>query len=254
MAQPALRIDGVSHSFGARTALDRVSLTVPAGSFTALLGLNGAGKTTLFSLVTRLYDSTSGTIKVFGFDVRREAPAALSRLGIVFQARTLDLDLSVRQSLIYHAALHGIGRSLARARVAQVLEKFALADRIDDKVRNLSGGQMRRLEIARALIHDPALLLLDEPTVGLDVEARQSLIREVRRLVAEEGRGILWATHLLDEIQMSDRLVVLHKGCVLAQGPVQEVLAHAGDPDLQTAFMNLVNSSETKAGGQEAAK
>jgi ABC-2 type transport system ATP-binding protein len=254
MAQPALRIDGVSHSFGARMALDRASLTVPAGSFTALLGLNGAGKTTLFSLVTRLYDSTSGTIKVFGFDVRREAPAALSRLGIVFQARTLDLDLSVRQSLIYHAALHGIGRSLARARVAQVLEKFALADRIDDKVRNLSGGQMRRLEIARALIHDPALLLLDEPTVGLDVEARQSLIREVRRLVAEEGRGILWATHLLDEIQMSDRLVVLHKGCVLAQGPVQEVLAHAGDPDLQTAFMNLVNSSETKAGGQEAAK
>jgi ABC-2 type transport system ATP-binding protein len=254
MAQPALRIDGVSHSFGARTALDHVSLTVPAGSFTALLGLNGAGKTTLFSLVTRLYDSTSGKIEVFGFDVRREAPAALSCLGIVFQARTLDLDLTVRQSLLYHAALHGIGRSLARARAAEVLEKFALADRVNDKVRNLSGGQMRRLEIARALIHDPALLLLDEPTVGLDVEARQGLIREVRRLVGEEGRGILWATHLLDEIQMSDRLVVLHKGCVLAQGPVQEVLAHAGGPDLQTAFMNLVNSSGTKAAGQEAAE
>ena len=254
MTQPALRIDGVSHSFGARTALDRVSLTVPAGSFTALLGLNGAGKTTLFSLVTRLYDSTSGTIEVFGFDVRREAPAALSRLGIVFQARTLDLDLTVRQSLLYHAALHGIGRSAARARAAQVLEKFALADRIDEKVRNLSGGQMRRLEIARALIHDPALLLLDEPTVGLDVEARQGLIREVRRLVAEEGRGILWATHLLDEIQMSDRLVVLHKGRVLAQGPVQDVLAQAGSTDLQTSFMNLVNTSGTTAAGKEAAE
>src|SRR4051812_40786239 len=98
MTQPALRIDGLSHSFGSRMALDRVSLTVPAGSFTALLGLNGAGKTTLFSLVTRLFDSTSGEIQVFGFDVRREAPAALSRLGVVFQARTLDLDLSVRQS------------------------------------------------------------------------------------------------------------------------------------------------------------
>jgi ABC-2 type transport system ATP-binding protein len=254
MTQPALRIDGVSHSFGAQMALDRVSLIVPVGSFTALLGLNGAGKTTLYSLVTRLYDSSSGTIEVFGFDLRREAPAALSRLGIVFQARTLDLDLSVRQSLLYHAALHGISRSLAHARVAQVLEKFALANRIDDKVRNLSGGQMRRLEIARALIHDPALLLLDEPTVGLDVEARQGLIKEVRRLVAEEGRGILWATHLLDEIHPSDRLVVLHKGRVLAQGPLQEVLAQAGSPDLQTAFLNLVSASGTAAAGQEAAE
>ena len=151
-------------------------------------------------------------------------------------------------------ALHGIGRSRASARAAHVLEKFALADRIDDKVRNLSGGQMRRLEIARALIHDPALLLLDEPTVGLDVEARQGLIMEVRRLVAEEGRGILWATHLLDEIEMSDRLVVLHKGRVLAQGSVQDVLAEAGDTDLQTAFLKLVNAPGTTSAGREAAE
>jgi ABC-2 type transport system ATP-binding protein len=254
MTQPALRIDDVRHSFGARMALDHVSLTVPAGSFTALLGLNGAGKTTLFSLVTRLCDNTSGMIQVFGFDVRRQAPEALSRLGVVFQARTLDLDLSVRQSLLYHAALHGIGRSMAQARAAHVLEKFALADRIDDKVRNLSGGQMRRLEIARALIHNPALLLLDEPTVGLDVEARQGLIREVRRLVAEEGRGILWATHLLDEIEMSDRLVVLHKGRILAQGSVEDVLSQAGTPDVQTAFLHLVNAPGTTGIGQEAAE
>lgn len=242
--QPALRINDLSHSFGTRRALDRVSLTVPAGSFTALLGLNGAGKTTLFSLITRLYDNNSGTIQVFGFDVRREASAALSRLGVVFQARTLDLDLSVRQSLLYHAALHGIGPRRARERAAYVLDKFGLADRINDKVRSLSGGQMRRVEIARALIHDPALLLLDEPTVGLDVEARQGLIREVRRLVAEEGNGILWATHLLDEVHITDRLVVLHKGRVLAQGSVPEVLAQAEAPDVQTAFLNLVNASD----------
>lgn len=254
MTQPALCIEGLSHSFGPRKALDRVSLTVPAGSFTALLGLNGAGKTTLFSLVTRLYDSTSGTIRVFGFDVRREASEALSRLGIVFQARTLDLDLSVRQSLLYHAALHGIGRSQARARVAYVLEKFQLADRLHDKVRNLSGGQMRRLEIARALIHDPALLLLDEPTVGLDVEARQGLIREVRRLVAQEGNGILWATHLLDEIQTTDRLVVLHRGRILAQGTVSEVLAQAEAHDVQTAFLKLIDAFKENAAGQEAAE
>jgi len=204
--------------------------------------------------VTRLYDSTSGSIEVFGFDVRREAPEALSRLGVVFQARTLDLDLSVRQSLLYHAALHGIGRRQAQARIAYVLEKFALADRIHDRVRNLSGGQMRRLEIARALIHDPALLLLDEPTVGLDVEARQGLIREVRRLVAEEGNGILWATHLLDEIQVTDRLVVLHRGRILAQGAVLEVLAQADAPDIQTAFLKLIEGFEQTAMGQEAAE
>lgn len=254
MTQPALRIDGLSHSFGARKALDQVGLTVPAGSFTALLGLNGAGKTTLFSLVTRLYDNNSGSIQVFGFDVRREAPAALSQLGVVFQARTLDLDLSVRQSLLYHAALHGIGPNRARARAAHVLDKFGLADRINEKVRNLSGGQMRRLEIARAMIHNPALLLLDEPTVGLDVEARQGLIREVRRLVAEEGNGILWATHLLDEIYMTDRLVVLHKGRVLAQGTVPEVLAQAEANDVQTAFLKLVNTSGAAAIEREAAE
>jgi ABC-2 type transport system ATP-binding protein len=254
MTQPALQIEDVSHSFGSRKALDRVSMVVPAGSFTALLGLNGAGKTTLFSLVTRLYESSSGTIEVFGFDVRRQAPAALSRLGVVFQARTLDLDLSVRQSLLYHAALHGIGPRSAKRRAAEVLEKFSLADRIDERVRNLSGGQMRRLEIARALLHDPALLLLDEPTVGLDVEARQGLIVEVRRLAAEQASGILWATHLLDEIQVTDRLVVLHKGRVLAQGSVPEVMAQARAHDVQTAFLNLVKASEAAAASREAAE
>jgi ABC-2 type transport system ATP-binding protein len=254
MEQPALSIEDLSHSFGTRKALDRVSLTVPAGAFTALLGLNGAGKTTLFSLVTRLYDSNSGTIRVFGFDVRQEAPAALSRLGIIFQARTLDLDLSVRQSLLYHAAMHGIGFRSARKRAAHLLEKFGLSNRINDKVRDLSGGQMRRLEIARALLHGPKLLLLDEPTVGLDIEARQSLITEVRRLVTDHGYGTLWATHLLDEIETTDRLVVLHKGRVLAEGSVPDVLAQVGACDVQSAFLKLVKASEAATIEREGAE
>jgi ABC-2 type transport system ATP-binding protein len=244
MEQPALRIKNLSHSFGTRKALSRIDLRVPVNSFTALLGLNGAGKTTLFSLVTRLFDSSSGTIQVFGFDVRRESSAALSRLGVVFQARTLDLDLSVRQSLLYHAALQGIGPGEARPRLIHLLQKFGLADRIDDKVRNLSGGQMRRLEIARALLHDPALLLLDEPTVGLDVEGRRSLITEVRRLATEQGNGILWATHLLDEVEEADQLIVLHKGSVLAQGTVPDILTQVNAGDVQTAFLKLINSSD----------
>jgi ABC-2 type transport system ATP-binding protein len=251
MKQPALQIEDLSHSFGERKALDHVNIVVPAGTFTALLGLNGAGKTTLFSLVTRLFDNSSGAIRVFGFDVRKETSAALSRLGIVFQARTLDLDLSVRQSLLYHAALHGIGPGDARPRIAHLLEKFGLADRVADKVRNLSGGQARRLEIARALLHQPALLLLDEPTVGLDIEARRGLIREARRLVAERGNGVLWATHLLDEVEATDHLIVLHKGQVLAQGSVPEVLSRVGVGDVQSAFLKLAQIPDEGATDRE---
>jgi ABC-2 type transport system ATP-binding protein len=239
-APPALSVRNVSHSFGARKALDAVDLDVPAGSFTALLGLNGAGKTTLVSLITRLHDSHSGSIRVLGFDVRRESAAALSRLGVVFQARTLDLDLSLRENLLYHAALHGIGRRAARAATEHRLAQIGLDDRARDKARTLSGGQMRRLEIVRALLHEPRLLLLDEATVGLDVEARRAILTEVRRLVAEAGLGVLWATHLIDEIVPGDDLVVLHQGRVRARGPVEEVIARTGGGDLQDAFMRLV--------------
>src|SRR5688572_15585395 len=250
----ALSVRGVSHAFGTRKALEAVDLDVAAGSFTALLGLNGAGKTTLFSLITRLHDSHSGSIRVLGFDVRRESAAALSRLGVVFQARTLDLDLSLNENLLYHAALHGIGRRAARAAAKDRLAQIGLADRARDKVRNLSGGQMRRLEIARALLHEPRLLLLDEATVGLDIEARRAIVGEVRRLVHEAGLSVLWATHLIDEIAADDHLVVLHQGRVQARGPVAAVIAGTGADNLQQAFERLVGTTLSKdASGQEQA-
>jgi len=236
----ALEVEGVSHSFGSRKALDSVSLQVPKGSFTALLGLNGAGKTTLFSLITRLYNNRSGSIRVMGRDIRKEPRAALAALGVVFQARTLDLELSLRQNLLYHAALHGIGPREARRRSSELLARVGLAGRERERVRVLSGGQMRRLEIARALLHQPQLLLLDEPTVGLDVGARNDLLAEVRRLVVEEGLGVLWATHLIDEIDAGDQVVVLHEGRVLASGSREEVVAGLGAKDLLEAFRRLV--------------
>ena len=238
-AEPALRIDGVSHSYGARKALDNVSFNVAPATFVALLGLNGAGKSTLFSLVTRLYGVQSGHIGVFGHDIARSPGEALRVLGVVFQPRTLDLDLSVTQNLIYHAALHGIGKREALARAEEVLSGIGLADRLKDKVRDLSGGQMRRVEIARALLHRPRLLLLDEATVGLDVKARADIIGHVRRLVAEDGIGVLWATHLFDEIASTDDLVVLHQGKVLANGQVARVIADTGMRDVNAAFMRL---------------
>jgi ABC-2 type transport system ATP-binding protein len=239
IAEPALRVDGVSHSYGARKALDNVSFTVAPATFVALLGLNGAGKSTLFSLATRLYGVQAGSIRIFGHDVARSPSEALRVLGVVFQPRTLDLDLSVVQNLIYHAALHGIGKREALARAEEVLSGIGLADRLKDKVRDLSGGQMRRVEIARALLHRPRLLLLDEATVGLDVKARADVIGHVRRLVADDGIGVLWATHLLDEITTDDDLVVLHEGRVFANGQVARVIAETGARDLNAAFLRL---------------
>ncbi|GLK73697.1 ATP-binding cassette domain-containing protein [Ancylobacter dichloromethanicus] len=240
---PALAVSGVSHAFGVRKALDDVSLDVPAGSFTALLGPNGAGKTTLFSLVTRLYDNRSGAIHVLGSDVRRQPAAALSRLGVVFQARTLDLELTVLDNLLYHATLHGIGFRAGRHRALELLAQDGIADRASDKVRNLSGGQMRRVEIVRALMHRPRLLLLDEPTVGLDIASRAALVAQVRALVAQEGIGVLWATHIIEEIGPGDRVVVLHRGRVRAEGSYEELLARSGGEDLSAAFLQLVDDA-----------
>ena len=238
-AVPALSVDGVSHAYGPRRALIEVSFNVAPASFTALLGLNGAGKSTLFSLVTRLFGIQSGRVGIFGHDVSSTPGEALRLLGVVFQPRTLDLDLSLTQNLLYHAALHGISRREAGARAAELLDRIGLADRAGSKVRDLSGGQMRRLEIARALLHRPRLLLLDEPTVGLDVKARADIISHVRQLVTEQGIGVLWATHLFDEITAGDDLVVLHQGRVLANGPVSRVIADSGAQDINAAFMRL---------------
>ena len=236
---PALVVEGVSHAFGARKALTDVSLTVPRGRFTVLLGLNGAGKTTLFSLVTRLYGNVSGAIRVCGYDVRRTPRPALARLGVVFQSRAIDSDLTVMENLVYHAALHGIGGRQARARAMQMLERTGLADRAKDRARTLSGGQLRRVEIVRAMLHGPELLLLDEATVGLDVGARQAILTAVRTLVAEDGLGVLWATHLMDEVEPDDRVVVLHKGVVLAEDSAAAIVARAGVATIRDAFVAL---------------
>lgn len=245
-AIPALAVHGVSHAYGARKALDDVSLTVPQSRFVVLLGLNGAGKTTLFSLITRLYDTRAGSIDVLGHRVSREPGAALRQLGVVFQARTLDLDLSVTENLLYHAALHGIGVREARSRVQAALRDIDLVERGGDAARKLSGGQMRRVEIARALLHAPRVLVLDEPTVGLDVASRSLILRHVRALVADRGVAVLWATHLLDEVSETDAVVVLHRGRVVAAGDAAEVIRTSGAADMREAFVALTGD----AGGE----
>jgi ABC-2 type transport system ATP-binding protein len=242
---PALAVIGVSHAYGSRQALDDVSLTVPQSRFTALLGLNGAGKTTLFSLITRLYDTRQGSIDVLGFRVSRDPSEALRRLGVVFQARTLDLDLSVMDNLLYHAALHGIAGREARRRADAALAGIELLERARDPARLLSGGEARRVEIARALLHDPRVLVLDEATVGLDVKSKSVILRHVRSLARDRGVAVLWATHLLDEVAADDAVVVLHRGRVVAAGDVTAVIEAAGAADMRSAFISLTGGGQS---------
>jgi len=235
--QPALSVAQLSYAFGARQVLHKVDLAVRPGDFSVLLGLNGAGKSTLFALITRLYSARTGRISVYGHDIEREPLAALACLGVVFQQSTLDLDLTVEQNLFYHAALHGMSRRAARLRIEEELSRIGLLDRKADRVRALSGGQKRRVELARALLHAPSLLLLDEPTVGLDMESRRFLLDHVRGLCRSRALGVLWATHLIDEAGEESRVIVLHQGRILADGAASDI-TQAGE-SIKGAFDRL---------------
>lgn len=230
-----LEISQVGFRYGERKALDDVSFNVEPGRFCALLGPNGAGKSTLFALLTRLIVADEGVINVAGFDMARSPRAALARIGVVFQQATLDLDMTVRRNLRYFAGLHGLSGRFAAIAIDRALAQLGMAERADELVRALNGGHRRRMEIARALVHQPEILLLDEATVGLDAASRQAITDHVHQL-AESGLAVLWATHLVDEIALSDQVVVLHRGRVLSNSPAAEL---AGDRSLAKAFLAM---------------
>jgi ABC-2 type transport system ATP-binding protein len=236
---PALLLENVVKTYGAIRAVDGVTLRATAGEFIALLGPNGAGKSTLFQLLSGLFVPDSGRIAVMGHDMRRDPVPALEQLGIVFQQPTLDLELTVTGNLLFHAGLHGIPRAVAKARIANELKRLGLAERAHDKAGQLSGGNRRRVELARALLHEPRLLLMDEPTVGLDPASRSDLLKLILGLRTERAVAVLWATHLCDEVAGADRVVVLHRGKVLADTTPASLVASAGATTIEQAFLAM---------------
>jgi ABC-2 type transport system ATP-binding protein len=236
---PALRIDGVVKNYGALRALDGVSLTAQAGEFIALLGPNGAGKSTLFQLLSGLFLPDQGRIEVMGHDMARDPVPALAQLGIVFQQPTLDLELTVTANLMFHAGLHGMARAAAQARIDNELGRLGLKDRAHDKAGQLSGGNRRRVELARALMHEPRMLLMDEPTVGLDPASRIDLLKLLLSMRAERRVAVLWATHLCDEVADADRVIVLHRGKVLADTTPSQLVAAAEVATIEDAFLTM---------------
>lgn len=242
--QPTLRVQALSKRYGERVALDGVALTVQPASFVVLLGPNGAGKSTLFQLLTGLFVPDSGHIEVLGHSMRDAATRALRHIGVVFQQMSLDLDLSVRANLRFHADLHGLPRATANARITEGCRAAGLGEDLDRAARELSGGNRRKVELVRALLHQPSLLLMDEPTVGLDPRSRRDLLASVRADVAARGTTVLWATHLVEEAMSADRVLVLHRGRLLADGAPADVTATLGGGTLEEAFIHATHPTQ----------
>jgi ABC-2 type transport system ATP-binding protein len=247
MQAPALLLDKVVKTYGPIRAVDGVSLAAHAGEFIALLGPNGAGKSTLFQLLSGLFTADSGRIEVMGHDMSRDPVPALAGLGIVFQQPTLDLELSVTANLLFHAGLHGMPRATALRRIEEELAQLALKDRAHDKTAQLSGGNRRRVELARALLHAPRVLLMDEPTVGLDPASRSDLLKQLLVMRRERQVAILWATHLCDEVSDADRVIVLHRGKVLADTTPSKLIASSGKTTIEDAFLAMTGSDNGRS-------
>lgn len=237
--QPVLIASTLQKSYGPKVALRSVSMRLYPGQFVALLGPNGAGKSTLVQLLSGLFVPDQGELSVLGFDIRKEAPKALAGLGVVFQQSSLDLDLSVRANLLFHTDLHGIARKTALQRIQAGLAQHGLQDQAGTAVRALSGGNRRKVELIRALLHQPRFLLMDEATVGLDPASRQDLMRSVEALTRAGEVAVLWATHLVDEVVNADRVLVLNQGLIVFDGTPADLMVQAGGLSLEQAFLAL---------------
>jgi ABC-2 type transport system ATP-binding protein len=239
MTEPVLSLRDVRKSYKKTEALKGVSLDIARGEIVGLLGPNGAGKSTLFQIASGLFAPDGGEVQLFGLNYRQNASEILSRLGVVFQSRSLDLDMTVKANLKFHGNLFGLSGKALDEQIQRATTFFEVTDLVDKPVRTLSGGNQRRIEIVRALINMPDLLLMDEPSVGLDPTTRKLLVGHVHALRANHQTTILWATHLVEEVEHADRIALIVAGQIIRIGTPAELLAAADTDNLTDAYIAL---------------
>ncbi len=243
-----IEVENLTHRYGERWALRNVSFEVKAGEIFGLLGPNGGGKSTLFRILCTMMVPTGGEVTLAGHDVVREAAAVRRQVGVVFQTQSLDKALTVEENLRAQGHLHGLSGALLRERMEAAMERLGLLDRRKDLVETLSGGLKRRVEIAKALLHRPRVLLMDEASTGLDPAARLDVSRHVEQLRAQDGVTILLTTHILEEADRCDRLVLLHEGRMVADGSPKQLRARIGG---DVVVLETGDSQALAAGIQE---
>jgi ABC-2 type transport system ATP-binding protein len=248
MSDDVLKLADVRKSYGKVEAVRGVSLRIGPGEVVGLLGPNGAGKSTLFQMAAGLFAADAGEVRLFGLDYRGHASEILRRLGVVFQSRSLDLDMTVSANLAFHGNLFGLTGRLLRERIAETTALLEIGELLKMPVRQLSGGNQRRVEIARAMLNAPDLLLMDEPSVGLDPATRRMLVAHMQVVRREKGTSILWATHLVEEVAEADRIALLVKGEIIRDDTPASLLAATHASDLTEAYIALTG---VKARGEE---
>jgi ABC-2 type transport system ATP-binding protein len=251
----AIHIEGLTRCFGDLVAVDDISLDVAHGEVFGFLGPNGAGKSTTIKMLTTLLRPTGGSLTLNGRDVVRDPTGARREFGIVFQDTTVDTELTAYENMELHAVLYGIPRAQISGRIHALLELVKLADRENDYLKTFSGGMVRRLEVARGLLHDPAILFLDEPTIGLDTQTRVLLWQHVTEMNDRSGTTVFFSTHYIEEAEMvADRIAVIDHGRIVARGSVEELKQHTGTSTLEEAYLKLTGTTvreETVKGGEQ---
>ncbi len=239
-----IRATDLTCRFGDRAAVDGISFEVPAGEIFAFLGPNGAGKTTTIRMLTTMLPITRGTAEIDGLDPMREPNEVRRRIGIVFQDPSLDQDLTVLENMEFQAALYSVPRAIRRDRTATLLNAFALFDRKDSKVKDFSGGMKRRLEVARALLHTPKILFLDEPTLGLDPQTRNQLWAYVKDMNKSEGVTVFLTTHYMDEAdRVATRVAIIDHGKIVVTGTPKQLKESTRTASLEAAYLAIVGTS-----------
>ena len=230
---PAIQVESLNHRYGNRIALDNVSFDVRPAEIFGLLGPNGSGKTTLFRILSTLMVPTSGRARVAGFDPAAQPKEVRRRIGVVAQAQSVDVKLTAAENLMHQGHLYGLSGGRLKLRIGEMLERVGLSDRAKDLVETLSGGMQRRVELAKGLIHRPAVLLLDEPTTGLDPGARRDLWLYLDDLREHDGVTVLVTTHLMEEAERCGRLAILSEGKLVALGTPAELKSEIGGDVIQ---------------------